>query len=359
MTTLLPSPGPSSPDSAAAAAHVELSGVTRCYGSTVALSGVDLTVPAGSLTVIVGPSGCGKSTILRTIAGLDAPDGGTLRIGGENVTARAAGERDLAMVFQDYALFPHMTVEGNISFGLRLQARHDRRSGPGRDEIRTRVRDVSALLGLDDLLDRRPAQLSGGQRQRVALARAVVRRPSLLLLDEPLSALDPQLRDSARAEITRLHRELGTTLVLVTHDQHEALSMATHLVVMERGAVAQSGSPDELYRNPASEFVAAFLGTPRMNLHDRDGVRVGWRPADGRLGPQPGGLPPGTFLIEGVVDSGEYTGDGQHVRCTGTDGPFTLVQHQGEQWLVPGDTVRVTVPPERLHRFGRDGRRLP
>lgn len=364
MTTVLPAPGPSSPGPAPGAAHVRLSGITRTYGSTVALSGVDLTVPAGSLTVVVGPSGCGKSTLLRMIAGLDVPDGGTLRLGEEDVTARAAGDRDLAMVFQDYALFPHMTVADNVSFGLRLQARHDRRSGPGRDEIRARVREVSALLGLDELLGRRPAQLSGGQRQRVALARAIIRRPSLLLLDEPLSALDPQLRASARAEITRLHRELGTTLVLVTHDQHEALSMATHLVVMDHGAVAQSGRPDELYRSPASEFVAAFLGTPRMNLHDRDGVRVGWRPGDGRLGPAGGevaggAVPAGALLVEGVVDATEYTGDGQHVRCTGADGTFTLVQHEGERWLAPGDAVRVTVPAERLHRFGPDGRRLP
>jgi multiple sugar transport system ATP-binding protein len=342
-----------------ASARVELAGVTRSFGASVALAGVDLTIPAGSLTVIVGPSGCGKSTILRMIAGLDTPDGGTLRIGDDDVTVRAAGERDVAMVFQDYALFPHMTVDGNISFGLRLQARHDRRSGPSRDQIRARVGEVSALLGLDDLLGRRPAQLSGGQRQRVALARAIVRRPSLLLLDEPLSALDPQLRASARAEITRLHRELGTTLVLVTHDQHEALSMATHLVVMERGAVAQSGSPAELYRRPAGEFVAAFLGTPAMNLHDRDGIRVGWRPADGRLDPRQDDRAGGDWFVDGIVESCEFTGDGQHVRCTGPDGTFLLVQREGEHWLTPGDAARVTVPADHLHRFGPYGERLP
>ncbi len=357
MTLLSP------PGTTHTSAHVELAGVTRTFGTSVALAGVDLTIPAGSLTVIVGPSGCGKSTILRLVAGLDSPDGGTLRIGDDDVTARAAGERDVAMVFQDYALFPHMTVEGNVSFGLRLQARHDRRSGPGPDEIRARVGEVAALLGLEGLLARRPAQLSGGQRQRVALARAIVRRPALLLLDEPLSALDPQLRASARAEIARLHRELGTTLVLVTHDQQEALSMATHLVVMEQGVVAQAGSPDELYRRPASEFVAAFLGTPPMNLHDRDGVRVGWRPADGRLdqrpGPRPDDRTDGAFLVEGVVESCEFTGDGQHVRCAGPDGAFVLVQREGERWLAPGDAARVTVSVERLHRFGADGRRLP
>ena len=350
MTTLT-----SPPRTTHTPAQVELAGVTRTFGAVVALAGVDLTIPAGSLTVIVGPSGCGKSTILRTIAGLEAPDGGVLRIGADDVTTRSPGERDVAMVFQDYALFPHMTVEGNISFGLRLQARHDRRSGPTRQQIRTRVGEVAALLGLEDLLGRRPAQLSGGQRQRVALARAIVRRPSLLLLDEPLSALDPQLRASARAEITRLHRELGTTLVLVTHDQQEALSMATHLVVMERGVVAQSGSPDELYRRPASEFVAAFLGSPPMNLHDQGGLRIGWRPADGQLESRSAdGL-----LIEGVVESCEYTGDGQHVRCTGPDGTFMLVQREGERWLVPGDSAHVAVPTERLHRFAPDGTRLP
>lgn len=344
---------------AQASAHVELAGVTRSFRDSVALAGVDLTIPAGSLTVVVGPSGCGKSTILRMIAGLDAPDGGTLRIGDHDVTERAAGERDVAMVFQDYALFPHMTVEGNISFGLRLQARHDRQSGPNRDQIRARVHEVSTLLALDDLLDRRPAQLSGGQRQRVALARAIVRRPSLLLLDEPLSALDPQLRASARAEITRLHRELGTTLVLVTHDQHEALTMATHLVVMERGTVAQSGSPAELYRHPASEFVAAFLGTPAMNLHDRDDIRIGWRPADGQLDLRQGERADGDWFVDGVVESCEFTGDGQHVRCTGPDGTFLLVQREGEHWLTPGDAAHVRVPTARLHRFGSDGQRLP
>ena len=349
--TLLSSP----PRPAFVPAQVELAGVTRSFGPVVALDGVDLTIPAGSLTVIVGPSGCGKSTILRTIAGLEAPDGGVLRIGADEVSTRSPGERDVAMVFQDYALFPHMTVEGNISFGLRLQARHDRRSGPTRQQIRTRVGEVAVLLGLEDLLGRRPAQLSGGQRQRVALARAIVRRPSLLLLDEPLSALDPQLRASARAEITRLHRELGTTLVLVTHDQQEALSMATHLVVMDRGVVAQSGSPDELYRRPASEFVAAFLGFPPMNLHDRDGLRIGWRPTHGQLGSGPADA----LLIDGVVESCEYTGDGQQVRCTGPDGAFALVQSEGERWLVPGDSVQIAVPTERLHRFGPDGSRLP
>lgn len=257
-----------------------------------------------------------------------------------------------------------MTVAANISFGLRLQARHDRRSGPRPQEIRTRVEEVAALLSLDELLDRRPAQLSGGQRQRVALARAIVRRPALLLLDEPLSALDPQLRASARAEIARLHRELGTTLVLVTHDQQEALSMATHLVVMDRGKVAQSGSPDELYRTPIDEFVATFLGTPPMNLHDRDGVRLGWRPADGRLDGARSAdaldaLSGGALLVTGVVESCEFTGDGQHVRCAGPDGAFAVVQRDGEQWLRAGDAVRVTVPGERLHRFDVDGRRLP
>ena len=351
MTTLLPS-APTQ-----ASARVELTGVTRSFGTSTALAGVDLTVPAGSLTVIVGPSGCGKSTILRMIAGLDTPDRGSVRIGDDDVTALAAGERDVAMVFQDYALFPHMTVESNISFGLRLEARHDRRSGPDRDEIRERVHEVSTLLGLNELLGRRPAQLSGGQRQRVALARAIVRRPSLLLLDEPLSALDPQLRASARAEVTRLHRELGTTLVLVTHDQHEALSMATHLVVMEHGTVAQSGTPDQLYRHPASEFVAVFLGTPAMNLHESDGIRIGWRPTDGRLHPRTE-LPDGALHVRGVVESCEFTGDGQHVRCTGPDGAFTLVQREGERWLVPGDSARVAIAAQRLHRFGRDGRSL-
>ncbi|WP_432971333.1 ABC transporter ATP-binding protein [Dactylosporangium sp. CA-233914] len=338
------------------AGELRLTGLTMRYGPTVALDGVDLHVRAGSFTAVVGPSGCGKSTLLRVLSGLEAPTGGTVEIDGRGVTGQRAGERRVAMVFQDYALYPHMTVAGNISFGLRLQARHDRRNGPSRQQIDERVREVADLLGLGALLGRKPGQLSGGQRQRVALARAIVRRPAVLLLDEPLSALDAQLRADARAELLRLHREIGATLVLVTHDQYEALSMATDLVVMRDGRVVQAGPPRELYERPGTEFVATFVGAPAMNLvADRGGGRLGWRPADGRA-LEPGQAPEG-FLAEGVVEVCAYTGSGQDVLCRSPAGDFVLQQREGDRWLTPGEPVRVAVPDARLHRFDEAGRR--
>ncbi|MEN2738823.1 ABC transporter ATP-binding protein [Microbacterium sp. X-17] len=341
-------------------AALSLEGVTRTFGATTAIDAIDLTIPGGSLTAIVGPSGCGKSTLLRLLAGLEQPDGGRLLADGSDLTAAPLGTRDVAMVFQDYALFPHMSVAQNISFGLRLQRRHDRRNGPDTRYIATEVERMAELFGLGTLLSRRPHQLSGGQRQRVALARAVVRRPSLLLLDEPLSALDVALRASARAEILRLHRDLGATLVLVTHDQQEAMSMATELVVMERGRVVQAGHPTEVYRTPRTRFVAGFVGSPAMNLFPTaDGGSLGWRPQDARI-VDSGGVPePPGLLIAGVVDVCEFTGSGQEVVCRAADGEvFTLVQHDGEPWLRPGDAIRGFVPGRALHRFRPDGTRI-
>ncbi|OLT20856.1 hypothetical protein BJF78_34930 [Pseudonocardia sp. CNS-139] len=254
----------------------------------------------GSFTVLVGPSGCGKSTCLRALAGLETLDAGQVLIDGADVTAAPARSRGLSMVFQDFALYPNMTVEGNVTFGLSLQARHDRRSGPSKAEIRRRCAEVLAMLELDGLEKRRPSELSGGQRQRVALARAIVRRPRAFLMDEPLSNLDAQLRAQTRTQLVRLHRTLGTTFLYVTHDQVEAMSMATHLVVMNRGRIVQQGTPEDVYEHPVSTFVARFIGSPQMNLADvtvsatgvvtGDGVSglldpagagprtVGWRP---------------------------------------------------------------------------------
>jgi multiple sugar transport system ATP-binding protein len=335
---------------------IQLAGIQRHFGTTIALDGIDLHIPAGSLTVIVGPSGCGKSTLLRILAGLDNPSAGRLLVAGNDVTDAPAGQRNVAMMFQDYALFPHLSVERNIAFGLRLLRRHDRRNGPSNDEIRRRTTEVAQLLGLDGLLRRKPAQLSGGQRQRVALARAIIRRPDVILLDEPLSALDVALRAQARAEILRLHRDLGTTLVLVTHDQHEALSMATNLVIIDHGRIAQTGIPADVYRTPETTFVAGFVGSPRMNLWtDAEGT-IGWRPNDAEF------VAPDTrrtgMDVVGTVDVCEYTGSGQEVHCRGERGPFTLVQHQGAEWLRPGDHVHAVVPHHAAHRFAPDGRRI-
>jgi sn-glycerol 3-phosphate transport system ATP-binding protein len=254
---------------------INLDGVTKRYGDHLALDVPALAIPRRSFTVVVGPSGCGKSTALRIVSGLERPTSGQVLIDGADATDRQPGERDLAMVFQDFALYPHMTVADNIGFSLKLQARHDRRGGPSRQEITDRVQESAALLRIEKLLGRRPAQLSGGERQRVAIARAIVRRPAVLLLDEPLSSLDAQLRQHARAELVRLHRELDTTVVLVTHDQGEALSMASHLVVLDAGRVVQAGPPGEVYRRPCTVGVATFLGSPAMNLHDVEVIADG------------------------------------------------------------------------------------
>jgi multiple sugar transport system ATP-binding protein len=344
------------PTSRAGSADLRLDALTKSYGGTVALDAIDLHIPAGSLTVVVGPSGCGKSTILRVLSGLEAATSGDVYFDDVAVTAQAAGDRDVAMVFQDYALYPHMTVEQNISFRMRLQARHDRRSGPSRDAIARQVQDVAGLLGLDALLKRKPAQLSGGQRQRVALARAIVHRPQVLLLDEPLSALDAQLRAAARAELLRLHREIESTMVLVTHDQHEALSMATHLVVMDNGRVAQSGTAEELFRRPGSEFVAAFVGSPAMNFTARPHGRIGWRATDARVLGDADTPGPG-LLVEGVVDVIEFTGDSRHVLCRADGSTFTIVQRDGESALRSGDVVRAEIPEHLLHHFDENGNR--
>ncbi|MBW0117110.1 ABC transporter ATP-binding protein [Pseudonocardia abyssalis] len=324
---------------------VRLTGVRRTHGPVVALDVDDLEIPAGSLTVVVGPSGCGKSTLLSLVAGLAAPDTGRIHLGGADVTDRPPGERDVAMVFQDFALFPHMTVEQNVSFGLRLARRHGH--GPDRAEIARRVGQACERLGLAGLESRRPGELSGGERQRVALARAIVRRRAVLLLDEPLSSLDAQLRTRARAELVRLHRELGATVVLVTHDQAEALSVATHLVVMRGGRVVQAGPPREVYGRPAELFVGEFLGG--LNLHDRDGLRLAWRPAEGRLVATGSVCVDGDEGFDGTVDVVEFTGDGRIVHCTGPDGRWAVAGPGPDP--VVGERVRVHVPAAALHRF--------
>lgn len=337
---------------------IHLRNVTKRYGTTTALDDISLDIADGSLTVIVGPSGCGKSTLLKILSGLEPISAGEVMFGDTNVTDFAVGSRDLGMVFQDYALYPHMSVERNIGFGLMLQSRHDRNSRLTAGAIKERIEKVASMLGLDELLKRRPEQLSGGQRQRVALARAIIRRPSILLLDEPLSALDAQLRTHARAEIMRLHQEIDSTLVLVTHDQHEALSMATHLVVLKDGRVAQSGTPEELYRQPVNEFVAGFVGFPAMNIHTVPGIsnRGGWRASDGQIIENRHYAAPQSVLIDGIVEVSEFTGEGRLLLCRDDNGgKFTVAQPAGNAYLHPGDTLTVTVPWESIHMFDAHG----
>lgn len=230
-------------------------------GGVEAVRDVSIRIPDGSFCVLVGPSGCGKSTTLRMVAGLEEISRGTVSIGGRIVNDVAPKDRDIAMVFQNYALYPHMTVERNLSFALRLR-------GMPRDEIRRRVDEAAKMLGLDELLHRRPGALSGGQRQRVALGRAMVREPAAFLFDEPLSNLDAKLRGSTRAELKALHRRLGTTTIYVTHDQEEAMSLGDMIVVMASGEVQQTGSPLEVFDRPANRFVAGFIGTPTMNFFE-------------------------------------------------------------------------------------------
>jgi multiple sugar transport system ATP-binding protein len=241
-------------------AQVEFRDVTRRYaGGVTALNGLDLTVADGEFLILVGPSGCGKSTALRLLAGLDKPTSGEIRIGGEVVNSRAPGERDIAMVFQNYSLYPHMSVYRNLAYGLR------QRRTP-RAEVERRVRETAELLQITELLDRKPGQLSGGQRQRVAMGRALVRKPQAFLLDEPLSNLDAKLRNQVRGDLKRLHRELPVTSIYVTHDQVEAMTLGDRLCVMAGGEVQQIGTTDDIYNRPANTFVAAFMGSPPMNL---------------------------------------------------------------------------------------------
>lgn len=232
--------------------------IKKSYGTHQVIQELDLQIESGEFVVLVGPSGCGKSTLLRMIAGLEDITDGALKFGGDIVNDLAPSERNIAMVFQDYALYPHMSVEDNMAFGLKMR-------GANEQNIGSRIKDVANTLKINDFLDRRPAQLSGGQRQRVAMGRAIVREPNAFLFDEPLSNLDAALRVEMRLEIAKLHKTIKATTVYVTHDQVEAMTLADRIVVMNRGAIEQQGSPMEIYRNPASLFVAQFIGSPTMN----------------------------------------------------------------------------------------------
>ena len=264
--------------------RVKFERVSKRFGSHDAVRAINLDIADGECVVLLGPSGCGKTTLLRLLAGLETADAGDIWIGDRRVNDVAPSDRDVAMVFQNYALYPHFSVFDNIAFPLRSR-------GVGRGEIDRRVRDAAGRVGLTEQLARRPAQLSGGQQQRVALARAIVRQPTVYLMDEPLSNLDAQLRLHTRGELKRLHQQLGTTMVYVTHDQAEAMTLGTRIAIMRHGAIVQAGAPMELYRRPVNTFVATFLGSPPMNLihaprlpaeaqRAKAGVTIGVRPED-------------------------------------------------------------------------------
>ncbi|MBM9469036.1 ABC transporter ATP-binding protein [Nakamurella leprariae] len=250
--------------------EIVLDAVRKTYGKTLAVEDLTYTVGEGQFVTLLGPSGCGKSTTLNMIAGLEDISGGSITIDGRRVDELPPDKRDLAFVFQDYALYPHMTVYNNMAFGLKM------RKTP-KDQIEARVRDAARRLSIEPFLDRKPKELSGGQRQRVALGRAIARRPSVFLFDEPLSNLDALLRDQTRTELKQLHRDLGATSVYVTHDQEEALTLSDRIAVMSKGHLEQYGSPEEIYHHPATEFVASFVGKPRMNLWTATRVADGYQ----------------------------------------------------------------------------------
>jgi multiple sugar transport system ATP-binding protein len=345
-------------------ASIGIDAVRKAYGAVQVLHGISVDIDDGEFVTLVGPSGCGKSTLLRMIAGLESITGGEISIGERVVNDLAPKARDIAMVFQSYALYPHMTVAENMGFSLRLRR-------ASRSEFDEKVKRAAAILGLDQLLDRYPKQLSGGQRQRVAMGRAIVRNPSVFLFDEPLSNLDAKLRVQMRAEIKALHQKLKTTTVYVTHDQIEAMTMADRIVVMHDGIVEQVGPPLELYDRPANVFVAGFLGSPAMNFIAAEAsvsadasiadlgsglsLRLGGTLPHGGsvvLGIRPEHLSVGDTGLPAVISVVEPTGSETH-----------LVAELAEQQVVvvakerlaarPGDVVKLAIDPERLHVFDR------
>ncbi|MBW4709130.1 sn-glycerol-3-phosphate ABC transporter ATP-binding protein UgpC [Roseobacter sp. YSTF-M11] len=338
-------------------ATVELSGINKFYGAMQALFNVSLTVPDGEFVVFVGPSGCGKSTLLRTIAGLESVDGGTIRIGEKDVTQLEPVDRDVSMVFQSYALYPHMTVRANMEFGMKV-------GGVGAQERHTRVEEAAKILQLSELLERKPGQLSGGQRQRVAIGRSIVKKPKVFLFDEPLSNLDAKLRVQMRVELEALHDQLNATMIYVTHDQVEAMTMADQIVVLNAGRIEQVGSPMDLYHRPSSEFVAGFIGSPAMNIFDAgsafgaalsrlDGARrLGIRPEHIALGA------PGAGDLDLKVSVKEQLGGESYLYLQGGDGERLVVKTDGEDVTKAGQTVSVNFPPHRIHQFDGSGRTL-
>jgi multiple sugar transport system ATP-binding protein len=356
-------------------ASVELRNIRKTYGKVEAVREVSLEVADRELVVFVGPSGCGKSTLLRMIAGLEEISGGELYIGGKLMNKVPAADRGIAMVFQSYALYPHMTVAENMGFALKMM-------GVGRAEVEAKVREAARVLQLEGLLDRKPKQLSGGQRQRVAIGRAITRSPSVFLFDEPLSNLDADLRAQMRIEIARLHDELKTTMIYVTHDQVEAMTLADRIVVLNDGVVEQHGKPLELYQSPANRFVAGFLGQPKINiipatvirgpagstlslgkgsvvipgpaaanLADGERVEVGLRPDALSVGTGPG--------FEAKVVVAERLGSTTllHVQAKGLDQLLTIETKGAEAPEVGNDTL-VSVDPAGMHLFAADGGRI-
>ena len=333
-------------------ADLTIEGLTKRYGAVEVLRDIDLRVEDGEFVVFVGPSGCGKSTLLRMICGLDEVSAGTILVDGEVVNDVPSSKRGIAMVFQSYALYPHMSVARNMGYALRL-------AGTPQAEIDARVATAADVLQIGPLLDRKPRQLSGGQRQRVAIGRAIVREPKVFLFDEPLSNLDAALRVDMRMEFARLKARLGTTMIYVTHDQVEAMTLADKIVVMNAGRIEQVGAPIELYESPANCFVAEFIGSPRMNV--LDAARVPGAPAGAaHVGLRPEHLSLGQGPLSGEVLATERLGSDTfaHVEVAGVERPV-MVRLPGDARLATGAAVRLAFDPARLYAFDADGRALP
>ena len=353
-------------------ADIVLNEVSKSYGTVQVLDRVSMHIRSGEFIVFLGPSGCGKSTLLRMIAGLEEVNAGEIRIGDQRVDQLPPNQRGVAMVFQNYALYPHMTVRDNMSFGLQ-------NVGTDKAEITRRVEDAARMLEIGPLLDRRPSQLSGGQRQRVAIGRAIVREPKAFLLDEPLSNLDASLRVRTRVELAQLHQRIGTTMIFVTHDQTEAMTLASRIVVMNNRKIEQIGTPMEVYSRPASRFVAAFVGSPSMNflavdsigdstgkaqvhtggatietdiapsqLSSREGLTLGVRPDALKVVASGGSL-------SGTVELLERLGDRTlvHVRLAG--GALVIAEDSGKSTLEPGVPVALAAERSETHLFDADG----
>ncbi len=344
-------------------ANVQLTKVVKTFGTTQVIHGIDLDIKSGEFVVFVGPSGCGKSTLLRMIAGLETTTSGDINIGAERVNDLPPRSRDIAMVFQDYALYPHKSVFENMAFGLRLRKTSE-------DEIKRRVGDAAAILQIQHLLERKPRQLSGGQRQRVAMGRAIVRDPKAFLFDEPLSNLDAQLRNEMRTEIKKLHARLGKTIIYVTHDQVEAMTLADRIAVLSAGHVMQYASPDEIYNRPAAKFVAGFTGSPAMNFAPAKvsadsasvviaglTVRLGYprASASGRdvtFGVRPEDISVGGDIEARVVVVEPLGAETLVTLAFGVGSSIEMVTRvSADTKLKMGDTIKVTINPAKTHLF--------
>lgn len=347
-------------------ADIRCSGITKSYGNVAVIDGLDLTIPEHQFVVFLGPSGCGKSTMLRMIAGLEDVTAGTITIGGSDVTRTHPGQRGVAMVFQSYALYPHMSVADNITFGLR-------RAGVNKADIDQRLKQVADMLGLEPLLARKPKDMSGGQQQRVAMARAMIKTPKVFLFDEPLSNLDAKLREKLRTEIRKMHNALRTTTIFVTHDQLEAMTIADQIVLMRAGTVEQQGTPDEIFDRPATRFVADFIGSPAMNFRaariegnaavsgsiriplpaghfnvaEGQEVEIGLRPSRMELVAEdaPGAITGRVVLIENMGSEGQVIAE--------VDGQDMSLVTRDFRNLSIGDRISFALPAEHLHVFDR------